>query len=898
MEQFLKTIWGSYESGYRCIITGADRPVKHEFRELDFEAVELAASKKKTNVWYAPAILSTEERKIANVVAVKSFWLDIDIKPEKAGAYHTLVDAIHDLSEFVKSFDLPMPTIINSGNGLHVYWILSSHVSPAQWHRIAGALREACVAHALKADHGITIDIARILRVPDTKNYKDKSNPKPVELLTGIDTCEYEELESALGEYINTTDSRQSAAKANSIFSVDLPQTPKDAEQIANTCSQMAAFRDTKGNISEPEWYAGLGVLALCVDGDRIANEWSSGHPSYSVEATTDKFQRAKDYAPTTCAKFNEVNPSLCEKCPFFGKITTPLQLGETVTEIEKPKVAIAVEGQTELVERDIPMPKNFVVGEEGVYLLVPGDDDNPPERQIIFTQPVWVSRVMIGEAGAGSEVELSWINSNGQTKSACFRQSLLAIDSQFAGWLLDQNVHGYLQIKSVIPYIRAGIATVAKAFGEQTVYSKFGLNDAGFLIGTDLITKTRKETARISGSIDAKRVKLMDAKGTLEAWSEVTGLLDRPNWWMHRFAVLAGLSAPLFVLSGSQGSILSLAGESSGGKTTSANLGVSAYGDPRAFTVDPKSTPKAFYEHWRQLGNLPLIVNEAGTIPRENKILSDLVYAAANGKARDRLRIDGSMNNSGEWSTLTIFTSNVHLMSMSDRVLGEAERRRVLELTFNRENLMDIDTGRAISDCVRVNHGVAGRIFIEYILRNREEVARAVQEKVDILQTGVDSVHRFSIWQIAVNCVVGKVATDLGLIRFGYDDAIRHAVISLKNQVGILLDPVERVEELIAEWTTIYQQGIGIKEVSNKTAWHREPHGEARGLWNARGQTMVELCVPTKQFKAYALENSVDVNHIREFVAARNVTTKQVRLSQQSNPVLCYVIPQREEEQ
>lgn len=51
---------------------------------------------------------------------------------------------------------------------------------------------------------------------------------------------------------------------------------------------------------------------------------------------------------------------------------------------------------------------------------------------------------------------------------------------------------------------------------------------------------------------------------------------------------------------------------------------------------------------------------------------------------------------------------------------------------------------------------------------------------------------------------------------------------------------------------------GIGIKEMTNASAWHVEPKGEARGRWNAwNGRT-----------------------------------TAAVRLSPQSNPVKCYVIP------
>src|SRR5690606_35064080 len=148
-------------------------------------------------------------------------------------------------------------------------------------------------------------------------------------------------------------------------------------------------------------------------------------------------------------------------------------------------------------------------------------------------------------------------------------------------------------------------------------------------------------------------------------------------RFWPHRFTVLACLGTPLLALSGNEGSILSLAGESSGGKTTAANLGIAAFADPRAFTIDPQSTMKSFYEHWRQAGNLPVVVNEAATIRKE--ILSNLALAAANGKARDTMTQDGRLNDSGVWETLTIFTSNLSLLQFPNYILSDACKARIL---------------------------------------------------------------------------------------------------------------------------------------------------------------------------------------------------------------------------
>src|ERR1044072_1104760 len=402
---FLAKIWPDAQ-GFNCVVSGKE--MKHKFFK-DQRDVQIPQNK---DVWFAPSLLSTSERKIENVVSTKAFWLDIDCGPGKA--YESQEKAAFALAEFIDGSGLPNPTVVSSGNGLHIYFVLDRPTTPEKWHPIARALREACVDLNLKADHAITIDIARILRVPGTKNYKDPKNPKPVEVLNENEPCSIQELEEALGPYILKAELADAAKETNKNFAIEFAQTPKDANRIADGCAQMHRLRDTRGNIPEPEWYAGLGVLALCIDGDILAHEWSKGYPKYSKRETDKKYDRAKAFAPTTCQKFYEVNPDLCKACPYFNKISSPVQLGETVTPLALPEPANepAKNDSQKLVNtRDEIVPKPYLCGKEGVFLYKPATDTEGPEKLFIASHPIWVSRVMVGEDGSGSEIELSWVN-------------------------------------------------------------------------------------------------------------------------------------------------------------------------------------------------------------------------------------------------------------------------------------------------------------------------------------------------------------------------------------------------------------------------------------------------------------------------------------------------------
>jgi hypothetical protein len=74
---------------------------------------------------------------------------------------------------------------------------------------------------------------------------------------------------------------------------------------------------------------------------------------------------------------------------------------------------------------------------------------------------------------------------------------------------------------------------------------------------------------------------------------------------------------------------------------------------------------------------------------------------------------------------------------------------------------------------------------------------------------------------------------------------------------------------------------------------------GEARGRWLVRAEgtkeKKINIAIPTKRFRSFALENGVDANHIKRFIAERGATTKQVRLASYANAVQCYVIPKEE---
>ena len=99
---------------------------------------------------------------------------------------------------------------------------------------------------------------------------------------------------------------------------------------IAEQCGQVRHFRETKGCLPEPLWYANVELAAFCQDGKTLAHEWSSGDERYTYEETQERLDRARNFGPTTCVKFHSLKLDICEKCPHWvaKKFKSPIVLG------------------------------------------------------------------------------------------------------------------------------------------------------------------------------------------------------------------------------------------------------------------------------------------------------------------------------------------------------------------------------------------------------------------------------------------------------------------------------------------------------------------------------------------------------------------------------------------
>mgnify|MGYP007005220636 FL=1 len=298
-------------------------------------AFALQASAEGHTVYYACASFGPKDggRKATNAIAAQALWLDIDCGEGKP--YPTKRAGLEALGAYLAASRMPRPLVIDSGYGLHVYWPLDRALTRAEWLPLAEALKANTYELGLQADRTRTADIASVLRPVGTVNRKHGLERPVKAIMRDAGPLAVERARELLGSLPPVPVAY--AAGSNSALSAGLSagtSAPPKADDVAAGCPQLAAMRDSLGVMDYPSWYACLGVLAYCEDGDEKAHEWSAGDSRYRP-AQVDKFLAdwRKLDGGATCHKFMSVDPGPCAGCAHKDKIRSPLALGRGAVE-------------------------------------------------------------------------------------------------------------------------------------------------------------------------------------------------------------------------------------------------------------------------------------------------------------------------------------------------------------------------------------------------------------------------------------------------------------------------------------------------------------------------------------------------------------------------------------
>jgi hypothetical protein len=295
-----------------------------------------------------------------NVVALKSLYIDVDFKGGPNG-YDTQDDAVKDIARFIKETKLPKPSVlVLSGGGVHLYYTFSRAMPVNEWQPLANALAEATKRHGLKCDVGCSVDAARVLRVPSTKNYK-LGTPRPVTLAACSEfDYEVETVAKALEPYqvalpgvtcqVTLSPPKPEFLAKFAGQESDLgagiekaSYAPIRLDDVAKECAFVGDAITTGGlAYAQPLWNLTT-LLATFTDGERAdAHRLGCKHPGYTPQSTDELYDRKlrernqKGLGWPSCHAISTAGCGACHTCPHFGEGKSPLHF---------PRRALALAG-------------------------------------------------------------------------------------------------------------------------------------------------------------------------------------------------------------------------------------------------------------------------------------------------------------------------------------------------------------------------------------------------------------------------------------------------------------------------------------------------------------------------------------------------------------------------
>ena len=735
------------------------------------------------DVWYAVASLQTDQdRTQANVQAVRCIWYDADIKRAGDGKADDRVYAdVPDLARWLKHFTdtttLPRPNLwVNSGYGMHLYWVMEDALDPQTWQVYASAFKAALVAAGAKGDIGVTGDSARILRLPDTNNLKVRTSPQPVVVLSQLTRGDYPNdlILQALQPYVsaqpnygsglagappkiaNVNTSTLAAAQAN------MPSRREHLfSEIATKCEQVKRSLTTGGKgDSYSLWYLGhLSLAHFCSDGQAYAHEISKGDPRYSPSNVDTHVQRIaaeqarKQTGAPTCSSYNIYQPGVCNACPHWGRLVSPYTLG-----VEDGDLPDGYRRHAGRIQR----------------IIYPKPDE-----------PSWVD-VMVGDVYGpaldrlGNDRELTFTyNRAGIASGVTVRQSHVPFDIKAAqaifgpqGVTLNRNTAEPWS-KFIVAWIeklrdlRAERSELILPFGWATKTDEASTY-IGFAVGGTLYRTSGAQEPAPGG--DGKLLEWFTPRGSLTKWRAAFDLVakDRPDL---QVLIAGAFAAPLIEFTGLSGVVISgWSTDSAVGKSSALQVGAAVWGSPLTLFHHDDTINNIFY----RIGKtrvMPAYWDEARIKKDEEDAFVNMLFRLGQGREKGRLNADASLKDSGDWKTAVMMTGNRRLMEYVLRERGDTDAGavRLFEFQIRHPQLSYDAAAAATIGQVQKHYGHAGRAYAEWLAKNITPARALVQQTQTNFQGKLNAMQneRFFVATVACLIVGAFIANSLGLTTF-----------------------------------------------------------------------------------------------------------------------------------
>lgn len=730
---------------------------------------------------YKNAVRSSQD-----AVALKSLYIDIDVK---AGAYPTTGDAALALKQFISETGMPSPTaVVASGSGgMHVYWALDRALPPRDWQVLANSLVRAATAKGLKIDTQCTVDSARILRIPGTKNFKSDP-PKEVKTLLLGKPVSLDDVRAVLGTYIDISPLPQVTGPKvdNSELSagIEVGAKPVNIDEVATSCAFVKEALDTGGaNYNNPLWFLTTSLAAFCEDGLDVAHRMAKGHPTYSAEETERLYNRVVEKRAQNnigwpkCEKIELSGCTACATCPLRAQNKSPLNFTLKVAPAFKPAANVGT--------IDV-LPDGYYRNHDGViFRRVVGDDGTPLSIPVMpypildgwLTDSPWTIHFSTRVAGRSNRVSLA-------LSDLASRDGLARLSND--GGIPFKDKADKIVREFLVSWVQKlqntkNAVVSSTPFGWASVNGKLdGFSYAGRVWGVDA---DRPATVP-NGALAIQ----YQPKGELQPWIDAAKLITDQDRAELNAMLAASFGAPLVRFTGQSGALMSAYSSESGlGKTTAMRVAQAVWADPIRAMQSLADTPNSVLNKLGEIKVLPLYWDELKTDADTAKFVN-LTFTLTGGKEKSRLSSSVEQRQSGVWETLLISASNDSLTDpiMRSTSSTTAGLYRLFEFVVTPGVKGQIEHGvmsRSVSK-LNENYGQAGLAYAQFLGANFERIENEVAQEYDRLSHELEAGNDERYWFVVLTTVLmgARYANELGLTEINEDGLREFMIATLKK--------------------------------------------------------------------------------------------------------------------
>jgi len=878
------------EKGWFAILGIKAENVRQEIVPTREEADKVIQkfAKAKRDVYFGVAKFKSDaSRTKENVQSLQAIWVDIDCgeakaavkkKTDRPAGYIDKHAGIQAVQVFCALVGLPKPLLVDSGRGIHAYWPLSEEITREEWSLIANRFRELTVLHNFYVDPAV-FEAARVLRVPGTLNYKDtppnevkvlsagapkKTTPEEFREILGVKVIPKPREMSALGKLLQAAAREEREENVASSFNKIMAKSVKSLG-----CQQLLDCYTSRAELPEPRWTGALSIAQHCGDRDPAIHKLSKGYEGYDAAATEKK--ASARVGPHTCTELEKINAGGCEGCPHRGKITSPIVLGYETTKppVEASEVEVDVEDEEGEVEThtipEYPLP--FYRGDTGgVYQRL---QEEEKADIFVYEHDLYVHKRMYDPEMGDVVVMKLHLPQDGVREFVIPNTAVTDINE------LRKHLskHGVVCKPKLFPFLVDYILTSIRGLQckkkAERMRLQFGWadKDSRFIIGDREITAEGIFHSPPS-SVTTELAAQMEPTGSFEEWKRIFGMYGGKGHEPHAFAALTAFGSPLLKFLGQSGAIINVIHPVSGtGKTTTLHMCNSVYGHPKGLCSTKEDTYVSKIAILGILNNLPFTVDEITNAKASE--FSSLIYSCSQGKGKNRMKASSNelRANNTTWQTITLTSANA---SFSEK-LGvlksnpDGELMRLLEYKIEGNGLISEEEAKQAFDLdLLENYGHAGDIYIQWVLRNLEEVKATCLRTQSVVDKKLKLTQRERFWSavVAANITGGLIAKRLGLIDWDMKAIFEWVKAMINDMRYDIKPPTSNVAAVVGDYINRHLQNIlAVNDADDlRSSLPPQPLMEPRAELTIRYEPDTQrMFLATKPFREDCVESQIN---------------------------------------